>query len=636
MLKHLGLSGWRDAVDGPSPHLLEALNYAEGVDLDQIIDLTATLGELFPLLNPGARPPSNLVRTTPQEILAAVVDLERIAGEASDRVLHLGNLTVPKGHSGGDWHVNGFIEDMAKFYEIVTGERTGGYDVLVAEGLDRLSRDQADVATLYKLLSFCEIRIVTVAEGEVSELHVGLKGTMNALSLRDLALKTHRGLSGRVKAGKSGGGNSYGYDVVRGVDENGEPLRGERRVNEAEAAIVRRIFAEYAAGASPRAIARRLNAECIASPSGKGWGPSTIHGNRQRGTGILNNELYVGKLVWNRLRYLKDPQTGKRVSRPNRNEEVIIHEVPNLRIVKHYVWDRAKARQRSLDASHSGKYAPGYWDRRRPRFLLTGLMKCGACGGGFVNFNKVYIGCANARNKGTCDNKLTMHRTDLETMVLEGLQYRLLDGQHTKIFCEEFAREMNRLRSEAGAERDAVKSELARINRELDRLVQALMDGVPSARVKDKLGELKSRKKVLEARLSETREDNVRVHPNMATYYRKKVGDLRSALTGDHFHETAEIIRSLIEEILLTPVEKEGRKSLSINLNGDIASILALAAKAKAPMMKATPACVSQNWLRGQDLNLRPSGYEFALGPFRRNIRGPATARNCPITTCFN
>ena len=70
----------------------------------------------------------------------------------------------------------------------------------------------------------------------------------------------------------------------------------------------------------------------------------------------------------------------------------------------------------------------------------------------------------------------------------------------------------------------------------------------------------------------------------MATYYRKKVGDLRSALTGDHFHETAEIIRSLIEEILLTPVEKEGRKSLSINLNGDIASILALAAKAKAPL----------------------------------------------------
>ncbi len=43
----------------------------------------------------------------------------------------------------------------------------------------------------------------------------------------------------------------------------------------------------------------------------------TIYGNPDRGTGILNNELHVGKLVWNRLRYIKDPETGKRVSRPN-------------------------------------------------------------------------------------------------------------------------------------------------------------------------------------------------------------------------------------------------------------------------------------------------------------------------------
>ena len=52
-------------------------------------------------------------------------------------------------------------------------------------------------------------------------------------------------------------------------------------------------------------------------PSGRTWGPSTIHGNRQRGTGILNNESDIGRLVWNRLRYVKDPETGKRVSRLN-------------------------------------------------------------------------------------------------------------------------------------------------------------------------------------------------------------------------------------------------------------------------------------------------------------------------------
>ncbi|MEO1603563.1 MAG: recombinase family protein [Pseudomonadota bacterium] len=91
----------------------------------------------------------------------------------------------------------------------------------------------------------------------------------------------------------------------------------DRAIKTAEARIVLRIFEDYAAGRSPRAIAHALNAEGIRGPSGKGWGPSTIHGNRQRGTGILNNALYVGRLVWNRLTYVKDPDTGKRLSRLN-------------------------------------------------------------------------------------------------------------------------------------------------------------------------------------------------------------------------------------------------------------------------------------------------------------------------------
>jgi site-specific DNA recombinase len=75
----------------------------------------------------------------------------------------------------------------------------GRFDIVLAEALDRVSRDQADVATLFKHLRFAGVQIVTLAEGEISELHVGLKGTMNALFLKDLAAKTHRGLRGRVE-----------------------------------------------------------------------------------------------------------------------------------------------------------------------------------------------------------------------------------------------------------------------------------------------------------------------------------------------------------------------------------------------------------------------------------------------------
>lgn len=229
--------------------------------------------------------------------------------------------------------------------ELIADAARGKFDVVLAEAMDRLSRDQEDIAGLYKRLSFADIRIITIAEGEVGQMHIGLKGTMNALFLKDLALKTHRGLRGRIEAGKSGGGNAFGYKVVRAFDADGSPTAGDRLIEVAEAEVVRRIFLDFANGQSPRAIAHALNKESIAGPSGVGWGQSTINGNAKRGSGILNNELYIGSLVWNRLRYLTDPSTGKRVSRLNPPELWVITDVPELRIIDDELWQTVKAHQ---------------------------------------------------------------------------------------------------------------------------------------------------------------------------------------------------------------------------------------------------------------------------------------------------
>ena len=96
------------------------------------------------------------------------------------------------------------------YQRVLEDARKGQFDIVVAEALDRLSRDQEDTAALYKQLSFADVKLVTLAEGEITELHVGLKGTMNALFLKDLAEKTHRGLRGRIEDGKSAGGLCYG------------------------------------------------------------------------------------------------------------------------------------------------------------------------------------------------------------------------------------------------------------------------------------------------------------------------------------------------------------------------------------------------------------------------------------------
>jgi hypothetical protein len=77
---------------------------------------------------------------------------------------------------------------------------------------------------------------------------------------------------------------------------------GEREIESAEATIVERIFHDFVAGVSPKQIAKKLNREGIPGPFGGAWSPSTIYGNAKRGAEILNNDLYVGRLVWNRLR----------------------------------------------------------------------------------------------------------------------------------------------------------------------------------------------------------------------------------------------------------------------------------------------------------------------------------------------
>src|SRR5262249_48900091 len=287
-------------------------------------------------------------------------------------------------HEG--WHLVATYTDRAvsgashlrpDYQQLQDDARKGQFDIVIAEALDRLSRDQEHVAALYKRLSYSGVRIFTLADGDVSELHVGLKGTMNALFLKDLAAKTHRGLRGRVEAGRSGGGNAYGYLVVREMDSRGEPVRGGRRVDPEQAAVVIEVFRQYAAGVSPRAIAKKLNAERVPGPRSTAWTASTIHGNRHCGTGLLNNEMYIGRLVWNRQRFVKDPESGRRRAKLNPAHEWLLTEVPELRIVDDALWHEVKARQAAFELNeHSAKIRNALNARHRARHLLSGLLRC--------------------------------------------------------------------------------------------------------------------------------------------------------------------------------------------------------------------------------------------------------------------
>jgi site-specific DNA recombinase len=457
------------------------------------------------------------------------------------------------------------------------------FDIVFAEALDRISRDQADVATLFKHLRFAGVQIVTLAEGEISELHVGLKGTMNALFLKDLAAKTHRGLRGRVEKGKAGGGLCYGYDVVKRTDSEGEPVRGERRINEAEAVVVRRIFREFAAGKSPRAIATDLNRDDIPGPFGRNWGDTTIRGHACRGNGIVNNELYAGVLVWNRQRFIKDPNTGKRVSRPNAEANWIRTEVPELRIVDDELWQRVKLRQVELaklfEATTKGVRAARA-ERlnrlRRPAFLLSGLLTCGCCGGKYGIVVNDRYGCLGHFRKGICDNGRTVRRDDIERRVLAGLTDKLVSPEAVAVAVRAYAEETNRHNHERRAQAEASRRALEKIERSIKGIMDAIEDGMYQPAMKARMGELAQQKAEIETRLAEAPADLPDVHPNIAEHYRAKVIRLAETLEEPESNgEAREDIRSLIGEVVITPGDKRGESNAI--LRGELMAILDLA-----------------------------------------------------------
>jgi site-specific DNA recombinase len=108
--------------------------------------------------------------------------------------------------------------------------------------------------------------------------------------------------------------------------------------------------------------------------------------------------------------------------------------------------------------------------------------------------------------------------------MLSGLRTHLMEPELFKEFCVEFIREVNRLRIELSSDIISQRKELERVQRDLERAIQAILDGVPGAQLKDKIGGLEARKAELTDLLANAEGPPPLLHPNMAeTYPRRRL-----------------------------------------------------------------------------------------------------------------
>ncbi|WP_417624976.1 recombinase family protein [Paremcibacter congregatus] len=455
-----------------------------------------------------------------------------------------------------DYAISGaHMVNRPQINQLVTDAKAGKFDAVLAEDLDRLSRDQEHIAAIHKQLTYHKVKILTVADGEINEMHIGLKGTMSAMFLKNLALKIKRGTTARAKAGSNPGGRCYGYDTVHEIGKDGKAIKGIRRINPEHARVITRIFREYANNSSPRAIAEGLNTDGIPGPTGGQWTASTINGNRARHYGILFNELYIGFQVYNRVQMIKHPDTGNRLSRPNPSDEWIVTEIPDLAILDKALWDAVQARKASISELYT------VVKKRRPKHPLSGLARCGVCGGSYTITNRTAMACSTRRERGTCDNAHRIKMEDLERRVFDGLRDKLLSPAAIDAAISEYHAERARLRKLARANLQTYTRKRTDLRNQIGNIVNAIANGGDSSSLVNKLGELEDDLNRIEARLAEADDSPIiEIHPNALEDYKRAVAQLAETIrTADEPHrsEATHLIRSLIDHIEIHPTDSK-------------------------------------------------------------------------------
>ncbi|SNR44386.1 recombinase family protein [Puniceibacterium sediminis] len=261
---------------------------------------------------------------------------------------------------------------------------------------------------------------------------------------------------------------AYGYRIKHSQSLN-------REIDEGHAAIVRRIFDDYASGQSPRKIASSLNEEGIPSPSGGKWNDSTIRGNAKKRDGMLRNEAYIGIIVYGRNRFRRDPDTGNRISRPAAAEDIIYCEEPGLQIVDDHIWNVVQDRLDETTQKYSRKSTP-LNKSHRATYLLSRLIKCECCGDSYTVVAQERYGCSTRKTKGlsVCSNTKTITKQKIEARVLARLRAGLLAPEMAGRFASEVRSLLEAEAQQLAPDKMQLEADLIKVNRAIERILDRL------------------------------------------------------------------------------------------------------------------------------------------------------------------
>jgi DNA invertase Pin-like site-specific DNA recombinase len=311
------------------------------------------------------------------------------------------------------------------------------FQVLIMSEESRLGREAIETAYALKQIVTSGVRVFFYLEDRertldspTDKIMLSLTAFADELEREKARQRTYDAMLRKARAGHVTGGRVFGYDNIEVTNLDGRRSHVERRTNDSEAEVVRKIFDLCAAGSGYTRIAKLLNGEGAPSPRPQqgrpaGGAPTSIKE-------ILDRRLYLGEVVWNRTK--KRDKWGQLRASSRPEEEWLRQSVPALRIISDAIWksahDRLTGIRERLQESADGAGRRRHGRDVESRHLLAGFARCAICGGSFAALSRshgreraFFYGCAANHKRGhcICGNNLVMRVETIEDAVLHTL-----------------------------------------------------------------------------------------------------------------------------------------------------------------------------------------------------------------------
>ncbi|MED3026365.1 MULTISPECIES: recombinase family protein [Bacillus cereus group] len=255
-----------------------------------------------------------------------------------------------------------YISERPMMQKLLREVETGIADAVLVMDLDRLGRgDMVDQGTIYRVFRYSETFIITPTEvinpnDENQELTFSIKSLIAREELKTIVKRMQRGRRASAKEGKSiSRVPPYGYLRDNNLKLYPDPEKSW---------VISKIFELMARGTGRQAIAQELDRLGLAPPEGEYWNPSTI-------SSIIKNEVYLGHIIWGKIRYTK--QNGKYSRKKVSKERWQRHDNAHPPLVSEELFQRA-------NTAHSKRWRPPTIKTKKLSNPLAGILLCELCG----------------------------------------------------------------------------------------------------------------------------------------------------------------------------------------------------------------------------------------------------------------